>query len=131
MAFDAIANAVNRVKLEQEKERLQVKLQQARRMETIGTFASGIAHNFNNIVGAILGYTEMADARAQIGAAVLPPVLRKFVAPAKAARELVGQILTFGRRGEGRRERCRRHGAGCGNAIIACRLVAVACRVRG
>ena len=50
MAFDAIANAVNRVKLEQAQERLQVKLQQARRMETIGTFASGIAHNFNNIV---------------------------------------------------------------------------------
>jgi hypothetical protein len=28
-------------------------------METIGALASGIAHNFNNIVGAILGYTEM------------------------------------------------------------------------
>ena len=61
MAFDAIANAVDRAVLEQEKERLEVNLQQARRMETLGAFASGIAHNFNNIVGAILGYTEMAD----------------------------------------------------------------------
>ncbi len=33
-------------------------MQQARRMETIGAFASGIAHNFNNIVGAIIGYAE-------------------------------------------------------------------------
>ena len=100
MAFDAIANAVNRVKLEQEKERLQVKLQQARRMETIGTFASGIAHNFNNIVGAILGYTEMADARLRSSggpAASLAEIRRA----GERASDLVDQILTFGRRGEG------------------------------
>jgi signal transduction histidine kinase len=112
MAFDAIANAVNRVKLEQEKERLQVKLQQARRMETIGTFASGIAHNFNNIVGAILGYTEIADARLRSSggpAASLAEIRRA----GERARELVGQILTFGRRGEGRRERL------CIRALVA------------
>jgi len=112
MAFDAIANAVNRVKLEQEKERLQVKLQQVRRMETIGTFASGIAHNFNNIVGAILGYTEIADARLRSSggpAASLAEIRRA----GERARELVGQILTFGRRGEGRRERL------CIRALVA------------
>jgi signal transduction histidine kinase len=104
MAFDAVGNAVNRVMLEQEKERLQTSLQQARRMETIGTFASGIAHNFNNIVGAILGYTEMADARIKSSrgpAANLTEIRRA----GERARELVDQILTFGRRGEGRRER--------------------------
>jgi signal transduction histidine kinase len=102
MAFDAIANAVGRIVLEREKERLQASLQQARRMETIGAFASGIAHNFNNIVGAILGYTEMADARVRSGgqqAASLAEIRRA----GERARELVGQILTFGRRGEGRR----------------------------
>jgi signal transduction histidine kinase len=112
MAFDAIANAVNRVMLEQEKERLQVKLQQARRMETIGTFASGIAHNFNNIVGAILGYTEIADARLRSNggpAASLAEIRRA----GERARELVDQILTFGRRGEGRRERL------CVRALVA------------
>ncbi len=55
MAFDAIANAVDRALLEQEKEKLEANLQRAERMETIGTFASGIAHNFNNIVAAIHG----------------------------------------------------------------------------
>ena len=39
MAFDAIANAVGRINLEQEKERLEANLLQARRMETIGAFA--------------------------------------------------------------------------------------------
>ncbi|VIO79316.1 Wide host range VirA protein [Bradyrhizobium ivorense] len=104
MAFDAIRNAVDRVRLEQEKERLQATLQQARRMETIGTFASGIAHNFNNIVGAILGYAEMADADVKAGsrsAANLAEIRRA----GERARELIGQILTFGRRGKVRRER--------------------------
>src|ERR1700737_1678242 len=100
MAFDAIANAISRIVLEQEKQRLQASLQQARRMETIGAFASGIAHNFNNIVGAILGYTEIADARVRSGgqqAASLAEIRRA----GERARQLVDQILTFGRRGEG------------------------------
>jgi signal transduction histidine kinase len=104
MAFDAIRYAVRRVKLEQEKERLEASLQQARRMETIGTFASGIAHNFNNIVGAILGYVEMADSGIKPGsrpAANLAEIRRA----GERARELVGQILTFGRRSRGRQER--------------------------
>jgi signal transduction histidine kinase len=104
MAFDAIGQAVGRVFLQREKERLKARLQQARRMETIGTFASGIAHNFNNIVGAILGYAEMADAPAKPGGqpgANLAEIRRA----GERARELVDQILTFGRRGEGRRER--------------------------
>ncbi|MCP3397862.1 two-component system VirA-like sensor kinase [Bradyrhizobium sp. CCGB20] len=104
MAFDAIGNAIRRARLEGEKERLQKSLQHARRMETVGTFASGIAHNFNNIVGAILGYAEMADARVPSGsgpAASLAEIRRA----GERARELVEQILSFGRRGEGRRER--------------------------
>nr|QIO34971.1 two-component system VirA-like sensor kinase [Bradyrhizobium sp. 1(2017)] len=103
-AFDAIRNAVGRVVLEQEKERLQASLQQARRMETIGTFASGIAHNFNNIVGAILGYVEIAEAGIKSGtrsATNLAEIRRA----GERASELVGQILTFGRRSQGRQER--------------------------
>src|SRR5262249_38689855 len=57
MALDAVVNALGREQLEQERARFERSLQQARRMETVGALASGIAHNFNNIVGAILGYT--------------------------------------------------------------------------
>jgi len=49
--------------LERERMRLETRLQQARRMETVGALASGIAHNFNNILGAILGHTEIAEAK--------------------------------------------------------------------
>jgi signal transduction histidine kinase len=102
MAFDAIGGAVGRAVLEREKERLEASLQQARRMETVGTFASGIAHNFNNIVGAILGYAEMADAHIKAGDEPAASLV-EIRSAGERARELVDQILTFGRRGEGRR----------------------------
>ncbi len=102
MAFDAIANAVEREFLEQDRERLEANLQQARRMETIGALASGIAHNFNNITGAILGYTETAQA--QVGPhGRLAGSLSEIRRAGERARDLVDQILTFGRRGAMRR----------------------------
>jgi signal transduction histidine kinase len=97
MAFDAIANAVGRDHLERERGRLEERLQQARRMETVGALASGIAHNFNNIVGAILGYTEMAEAQVKPDsrpAGNLSQIRRA----GERARDLVDQILAYGRR---------------------------------
>jgi signal transduction histidine kinase len=102
MAFDAIANAVEREFLEQDRERLESNLQQARRMETIGALSSGIAHNFNNITGAILGYTETAQA--QVGPhGRVAESLSEIRRAGERARDLVDQILTFGRRAAPRR----------------------------
>jgi signal transduction histidine kinase/ActR/RegA family two-component response regulator len=102
VAIEAIANALARNRIEQERLRLAARLEQSRRMETVGALASGIAHNFNNILGAILGHAEMAED--QLGAdgrqdghilAIRQAGLR--------ARDLVDQILTFGRRRDARR----------------------------
>jgi nitrogen-specific signal transduction histidine kinase len=102
MAFDAIANAVEREFLEQDRERLETNLQQARRMETIGALSSGIAHNFNNITGAILGYTETAQAQVGPNGRVAES-LSEIRRAGERARDLVDQILTFGRRAAPRR----------------------------
>ena len=61
MALDTIVYAVGRHAMEKERARLETRLQQARRMETVGTFTSGIAHNFNNILGGILGHSEVME----------------------------------------------------------------------
>lgn len=97
-ALDTITNAVEREFFERERARRQ----QARRMETIGALASGIAHNFNNIIGAILGYTEMVEA--QIEPESRPGRnLGEIRRSGERARDLVDQILTFGRRRDPRR----------------------------
>jgi signal transduction histidine kinase/CheY-like chemotaxis protein len=102
MALDTIVYAVGRYAMEKERTRLETRLQQARRMETVGMFTSGIAHNFNNILGGILGHTEVAEER--YGSDTRP--LRHLEAirrGAERARDLVDQILTFGRGRDARR----------------------------
>ncbi|MCF3934124.1 two-component system VirA-like sensor kinase [Acuticoccus sp. M5D2P5] len=102
LAFDALTNAVAKGALEEERERLEAHLQHARRMETVGVFTSGIAHNFNNIIGAIMGYAEMASSGAAAGSR-LAEHIEAIGAASERARQLVDQILGFGRRSESMR----------------------------
>ncbi len=46
-------------RFEVEQAKLQEQLQQARKMESIGRLAGGVAHDFNNMLGIILGYAEI------------------------------------------------------------------------
>jgi signal transduction histidine kinase len=97
MALDTIVYAVERHSMERERARLEARLQQARRMETVGTFTSGIAHNFNNILGGILGHSEVIEEQLASDARPLRN-LNAIRRGAERARDLVDQILNFGRR---------------------------------
>ena len=83
-----------------DKEKLESQLRQSQKMEAIGTLAGGIAHNFNNMLGAILGYGELA---LQHGAtdADLKRYLDNVMHAAERAKMLVERILGFSRSGLG------------------------------
>ncbi|MGK6324410.1 DAHL domain-containing protein [Sphingomonas sp. DT-51] len=94
----AIAHGARREVLRAERERLEQTLARARRMETIGAMASGVAHNFNNIMGAISGFAEMAQERIGSAHAARHP-LREIGEAVARAQHLVGDILTFAKQG--------------------------------
>ena len=101
LAGDAIANAIGREFLERERSRLAARLERAGRMQTIGSLASGIAHNFNNILGAILGYSEMIEPELTPGTRTAE-YIEEIRSAAERGRDLIDNILTFGRRRDAR-----------------------------
>lgn len=97
LGLDAIANALSRRAFEQERERLEVRLQHAQRLETVGALAGGIAHNFNNILAAILGYTELAAEQDPLPGRNAG-ILQEIRLAVERARAIVDQILSFARK---------------------------------
>lgn len=77
---------------------LQAQLSRTNKLESLGTLAGGVAHDFNNVLAAVLGYAEMArqgaadDSRQ---ARQLDQVLRA----ALRGKSLVERILSFSRSG--------------------------------
>ncbi|WP_051305385.1 PAS domain-containing hybrid sensor histidine kinase/response regulator [Desulfogranum mediterraneum] len=88
-----------RMDAEKERKKLETQLQQAQKMEAIGTLAGGIAHDFNNILSAIFGYTELALEDAQKTGRPHNN-LQEILKAGNRAKELVQQILTFSRQAD-------------------------------
>ncbi|MCL2789461.1 MAG: PAS domain S-box protein [Desulfobulbus sp.] len=75
---------------------IESRMQQAQKMEAIGTLAGGIAHDFNNILGGIIGFTDMALLLCAPETAIHNNLLH-IRQGGKRAADLVQQILTFSR----------------------------------
>ncbi len=82
---------------EEEQEMLQAQFAQAQKMESIGRLAGGVAHDFNNMLGVIIGYTEMSFRQVDPS----HPVFAKLQQIRKAAErsaDLTRQLLAFARK---------------------------------
>jgi PAS domain S-box-containing protein len=85
-----------------DREQLQAQLRQSQKMEAIGTLAGSIAHDFNNILGAILAYGELAHQQSA-ECSLLRRYLDNVMHAAERAKMLVEGILGFSRSGLGER----------------------------
>ncbi|RPH92452.1 MAG: PAS domain-containing hybrid sensor histidine kinase/response regulator, partial [Calditrichaeota bacterium] len=84
-------------KSEAETMRLRDQLQQAQKIESVGRLAGGVAHDFNNMLGVILGHVEMALQQAAVGHP-LHQHLDGIRRAAQRSADLTRQLLAFARR---------------------------------
>jgi signal transduction histidine kinase/CheY-like chemotaxis protein len=77
---------------------LEVELARASKLESLGTLAGGVAHDFNNVLAAIVGFGEMAQDSAPPGSEQAHQ-LEKMLQAALRGKALVERILAFSRGG--------------------------------
>ncbi len=96
--FSTVARDLTEQKrAETERRALEAQLRESQKMESVGTLAGGVAHDFNNVLAAILGNTALA-AEALDESHPAQQNLARVKQAASRARSLVQQILTFSRR---------------------------------
>jgi two-component system, cell cycle sensor histidine kinase and response regulator CckA len=89
-----ITDVSDRVRAEEEREKLQGQLNQAKKMESVSRLAGGVAHHFNNMLSVILGYSELALAEVAPGEPV-HAALQSIRQAAQRSVELTRQLLSY------------------------------------
>ena len=95
-ALEVAIDIGRRKRIEEEKALLQRQLNQSQKMEAVGQLAGGMAHDFNNMLTAILTNAQVAlmdVGPGEAGHAEMSDV----VGAAERSRELTGKLLTFAR----------------------------------
>ncbi|HNW81965.1 MAG TPA: ATP-binding protein, partial [bacterium] len=84
-------------KAEEEKSKLQIRLMQAQKMESIGRLAGGVAHDFNNMLTVIIGRAELALMKTDPSNPVYKE-LNEIKNAAERSATLTAQLLAFARK---------------------------------
>lgn len=98
--FDAIGNIINYVGVKRDitaQLEMTAQFQQAQKMESIGRLAGGVAHDYNNMLSVILGYTEMALEKVD-PSDTLHEDLQEVFNAAKRSSDITRQLLAFARK---------------------------------
>ncbi len=90
-------DVTERRKAQEEREKLQEQLIAAQKMEAVGRLAGGVAHDFNNMLGVILGHTDLALLQGGISEKARAHLTEIRTASERSAR-LTQQLLAFARR---------------------------------
>lgn len=86
-----------RKRVEEERHRLQMQLNQAHKMEAVGRLAGGVAHDFNNMLSVIIGTAQLALIHADPATQVCKD-LQDILNAGERSANLTRQLLAFSRR---------------------------------
>ena len=87
-----------RKRMEEERAQLETRLQRAEKMEALGTLAGGVAHDLNNVLGIVVGYSEMLLDELD-ETSPLRRDLMKIMEGGTRSAAIVQDLLTLARRG--------------------------------
>jgi len=93
-----VEEITHRKRMDEERQKLEERLKRAEKMETLGQLAGGIAHDLNNILGVLVGYSELLQEKIEE-----PSPLRRYVdsilQSGIRAAAIIQDLLTMARRG--------------------------------
>ena len=92
-----LADISGLVAAQEERDRLQEQLNEAKKLESVGRLAGGVAHDFNNMLSVIIGRTDLAIHRLGPDNPVAAD-LREVMEAARRSADLTRQLLAFARR---------------------------------
>jgi len=87
----------DRKQAENEREKLEAQLRQSQKMESVGRLAGGVAHDFNNMLGVILGHVELALDYVSTREPIYEDLTEIFNAARRSA-DITRQLLAFARK---------------------------------
>jgi two-component system, cell cycle sensor histidine kinase and response regulator CckA len=90
-------NMTDRKRAEAEREVLQAQLYQAQKLESVGRLAGGVAHDFNNMLGVILGYARLAQDQLD-SRHPLYDILEEIRLAGERSADITHQLLAFARK---------------------------------
>nr|MDA8402660.1 response regulator [Desulfobacteraceae bacterium] len=104
LVANGISGAVLRIDDITEMEKMEQQLRQAQKMDTIGALAGGLAHDFNNILGGIVGTLSLLKYKLAKGVPLPPDAVREYIdtmeRAGNRAADMVQQLLTLSRKQE-------------------------------
>ena len=93
----SLTDITDRKHTEMERESLRAQLLQSQRLESLGLLAGGVAHDFNNMLGAIIGYAELAMDEIDPNDPAHDK-LNEILKAATRSADITRQLLSFARR---------------------------------